>query len=74
MITTQQQNIIRYTIMCIHEFANRFALDYTEAFRYLKANGGLQFVLEQYEAEHTLSLDDAIEDMQYVCKQNGGVL
>lgn len=74
MIATTEQNVIRYTVMCIHEFANRFALDYVAAFRYLKANGGLQFILDQYEAEHTLGLEDAIEDMQHICKQNGGLL
>ena len=34
----------------------------------------LAFLKEHYEVEHTLSLDDAVEDMMLICKQNGGRL
>ncbi|MDR0306254.1 MAG: DUF3791 domain-containing protein [Chitinispirillales bacterium] len=74
MIAEKDKKIIRYAVMCVHEFGSRFELDDLSAFRYLKANGGLQFLLEQYEIEHTLGLDAAIEDMQYVCKKNGGLI
>ena len=28
---------------------------------------------ECYEAEHTVSLDDAVEDLTEICKRNGGL-
>ena len=33
---------------------------------------GLEFLNECYEAEHTVSLNDAIEDLTEVCRGNGG--
>ena len=29
---------------------------------------------ECYEAEHTVSLNDAIEDLTEICKRNGGTI
>jgi hypothetical protein len=34
----------------------------------------LIFLIECYGAEHTLSLDDAVEDLATVCRNNGGTL
>jgi hypothetical protein len=31
-------------------------------------------LIEHYEIEHTLSLDDAVDDLERVCRRNGGVL
>ncbi|MDR0948876.1 MAG: DUF3791 domain-containing protein [Lachnospiraceae bacterium] len=36
--------------------------------------GGIAFLTEHYEIEHTLSLDDAIDDLILICQKNGGVL
>ena len=33
---------------------------------------GIDFLTEHYEAEHLLSLDDAIQDLTQVCLNNGG--
>ena len=38
----------------------------------MKEYKGLEFLDECYEAEHTLSLDDAVEDLTIICKRNGG--
>jgi len=43
-----------------------------DAFNYLNDNDGIWFLVDCYEAEHTLSLDDAINDLTIVCKNNGG--
>ncbi|MCC8175857.1 MAG: DUF3791 domain-containing protein [Bacteroidales bacterium] len=59
---------------CIHKFAERFKLSLPEAFSYLYENKGLSFLDECYEAEHLLSLDDAVTDLATICRHNGGVL
>ncbi len=38
----------------------------------MKEYKGLEFLDECYEAEHTLSLDDAVEELTIICKRNGG--
>ena len=44
------------------------------AYNYLSKYSGLDFIIDCYESEHTLSIDDAVEDMHAICKRNGGEL
>ena len=44
------------------------------AFRYLQAHKALAFLMEFYDVEHMQSMDDTIDDMLIVCRQNGGTL
>jgi hypothetical protein len=66
--------ILSYVVLCIKKFAGEFNLSFIEAYRYLENYGGLQFVINHYEIEHTLSINDAIEDMQAICRKNGGLI
>ncbi len=65
---------INWTVVCVNEFARSKALNIKEAFQYLYAFGGIQFLKEHYEAEHLLSFDEAIEDLELICQRNGGNL
>lgn len=65
-------NRIEYTVMCISEFAYRYSLSYKHAYLYLKNHGGIAFLKDCYEAEHLLSIEDAIDDLTLLCKRNGG--
>ena len=65
---------INYTVVCVNEFARSKALHPRTAFLYLYNHKGIDFLKENYDIEHTLSLDDAIEDLDIICKNNGGVL
>lgn len=66
------QNRINYTVMCISEFSERHSLHPQNAYLYLKNYGGIAFLKECYEAEHLLSIEDAIDDLTLICKRNGG--
>ncbi|MDR0947252.1 MAG: DUF3791 domain-containing protein [Ruminococcus sp.] len=66
------KNLINYIIICNSEFAERYNTNDEAAFNYLYEYGGIDFLLEFYEIEHTLSLDDAIDDLTLICKKNGG--
>ena len=68
----QTKKIISYIVLCIKNFSKEFDLSFIESYRYLENFGGLQFIIKHYEIEHTLSINDAIEDMQAVCRKNGG--
>ena len=67
-------NKISYTVSCVSNFANAFNLSKKEAFSYLYNNKAIAFLKEHYDIEHTLSIDDAVEDMAEICRQNGGTL
>lgn len=68
------QNRIDYTVMCISEFSQRYSLHPQKGYLYLKAHGGIAFLKDCYDAEHLLSIEDAIDDLTAVCKRNGGNL
>ncbi|MCL2325045.1 MAG: DUF3791 domain-containing protein [Proteobacteria bacterium] len=65
---------IEWTVVCVNEFAKNFELTPRNAFHYLNAFGGIKFLMEHYVAEHMLSFDDAVDDLIFVCRQNGGGL
>lgn len=68
----KEKDIINYIVICINEFAKQFKITSKEAYVYLRDYKGIEFLKENYEAEHTLGLDDAIEDLKQVCMNNGG--
>jgi hypothetical protein len=74
VVTKQQINTINYIVICINDFAERFAMDTKTAYRFLSQFGGIDFLMQYYEIEHTLSLDEAIDDLAIICRKNGGVL
>lgn len=63
---------IYYTIACVSEFAQRYRMSEKAAFAFLEKYGGIAFVKDYYASEHTLSFDDAVDDMTRICQQNGG--
>jgi hypothetical protein len=74
MLRERDINVVRYMIVCVSEFANRFNIDDRDAFNYLKEHKAIKFLIDNYEIEHTLSLEDAVEDMIMVSRNNGGFM
>ena len=71
---TDLRKQINYAVACVSEFANKHDLSIQEAFQYLYTYKGIEFLKENYEIEHTLSLDDALDDLFIICRNNGGNL
>ena len=65
---------IHYYTMCVSAFSDRKEIKRRDAFNYLYDHHGIEFLVDCYEAEHTLSLDDAVNDLTAVCKNNGGTI
>ena len=65
-----REKMIDYIVVCINEFAAAKCITEREAFRYLYAHKGIEFLVENYEIEHTLSLVDAVSDLSLICAQN----
>ena len=74
MSAKEQSNIIEYFVCVIGAFAMRFSISNAKAYKYLSDFKGLDFLRRNYAAEHTLSIDDAIDDLTVVCNRNGGGL
>ena len=65
---------IPFLTRAIQAFASKFAMTRQAAFRYLQAHKALAFLMEFYDVEHLQSMDDTVDDMLIVCRQNGGTL
>ena len=63
---------LHYYVMCVSAFAESKGLSQRDAYNYLEKYKGIDFLEECYDAEHLLSLDDTVEDLTVVCKNNGG--
>lgn len=67
-------NINHYIVMCMGLFARKYNLTRKEACNYLSRFKGLKFIIDNYEVEHQLSMEESVEDMAAICRQNGGLL
>ena len=43
-----------------------------DAYIYLNCYKGIEFLKEFYDVEHTLSFEDALDDLATICRRNGG--
>ena len=73
-MTKETQNKITYMVYCVNGIADKFGLNIDESFSYIDKYQGLAFLDECYDAEHQLSLNQAINDIATICKRNGGYL
>lgn len=74
VMTKETSYIIEYLICCIGAFARKFKLTNAKAYQYLSSYKGLDFLIKCYEAEHTLSIEDAVDDITVICQRHGGAL
>jgi hypothetical protein len=74
IIMTELRKEINYAVACVSEFADRHNMSQQDAFQYLYKYKAIAFLKENYEIEHTLSLDDALDDLFIICRNNGGTL
>jgi hypothetical protein len=68
------KSMIHYFVLCVDEFARQKNLGPREAFQYLYEHRGISHLLEFYDVEHTLPMDDTISALTAVCRNNGGTL
>lgn len=73
-MSKDRQNLINYMVVCVNDYADRHGRSPVDSFDYLRRNKGLSFLEECYDAEHTLSLDDALDDLDKICKRHEGAL
>ncbi|MCB2340317.1 DUF3791 domain-containing protein [Clostridium estertheticum] len=74
MLKDRELNKVRYMVACVNEFVDRLNINGKEAFNYLNKHKAINFLMNNYEIEHTLSIDEAVDDMVIVSKNNGGTI
>ena len=65
---------VNYANFIIRTFAYGFKRSVPEVVKYLDEYGGLQFLLDNYEYEHTQSEYNTHMALLEVCRNNGGWL
>ena len=73
-MSKEVQYKVTYMVYCVSAFANHHGLNNKQAYSYLKRFKGITFLDECYEAEHLLSISDAVTDLTIICNRNGGAL
>ena len=68
----KKNNQIEYLVTCIGAFAEDTGIHIQEAYCYLKKFAGIDFLFEFYDIEHTLSIENAVDDLKQLCRNNGG--
>ena len=71
-MTKADRNLLDYIVVCNSEFVNRYGMHMRDAYIYLNRYKGIEFLKEFYDVEHTLSFDDALDDLAAKKKKNGG--
>ena len=67
-------NKIEYVVCCVGAFAAKFSLTNSQGYAYLRRFSGIDFLIDCYAAEHTLSIEDAVNDLTVICPKKGGNL
>lgn len=67
-------NMIEYVNCWSVLLPNRFSLTLAQSYAYLRRFRGIDFLIGCYAAEHTLPIEDAVEDIMLLCQKNGGRL
>lgn len=65
---------VPYMNACIRAFGRRFSMTTKDAYLYLRQYHGISFLVEFYDIEHLLSIEDAVDDLVLYCRNNGGYL
>lgn len=65
---------IPYTNLCIRKFAEHNNMSLDAAFTYLLTYGGMQYLVDFYDVEHTLPLEDTLNELKMTCRAAGGAV
>jgi len=63
-----------YYVMCVSAFSRVKNMSQKDAYNYLEEFKCIDFLEDCYDAEHQLSIDDAVDDLTTICKNNGGAI
>ncbi|MDE5850332.1 MAG: DUF3791 domain-containing protein [Muribaculaceae bacterium] len=68
------RDIIEYIVAVVSEFASKYNLTDSQAYRYISFHNGISFLEGNYGIIHTLDFDDAVDSVAMFCRRSGGEL
>lgn len=68
------QDHIDYLVVCVNDFADMYGMSYIQGYDYLKNHAGLDYILKNYDIEHSYPIERTMRNLVQVCQRNGGVL
>lgn len=74
VMSNLEHNKLDYIVAIISDFAKKFSLTNSQAYRYLNNYNGIDFLDRNYDVEHIYSYDDIVEDVSIFCHNKGGAL
>ena len=74
MMTKENYHWIEYVNMIIFEFANSYKMSVQKTYTFLKQYGGIDFLKEFYDVEHTENPYYTVRTLLNVCRSRGGVI
>jgi hypothetical protein len=69
-----KKKLAEFMVLSVNTFAKEKQISVSDAFAYLDKFKGIDYLQEFYDIEHTLSIDDTLEALTEICRQNGGAL
>ena len=69
-----EQDKLDYLVAVISDFALRHSLTLPQAYRYLSNYKAIDFLIRNYDIEHTLSFENVVDDVSVFCHHRGGAL
>jgi len=72
MLNKESYHWIEYVNMIIFEFASSYKLPVKQAYSYLKQYGGIGFLNEFYDVEHTENPYYTVRTLLNICRNHGG--
>lgn len=63
-----------YLVAIISDFASKFSLTPSQVYRYLSNYKAIDFLIRNYDIEHTLSFENVVDDVSVFCRNRGGAL
>lgn len=73
-MSRNENNILKFTIALVTEFAQRYGISQKQAYNYLVRFKGMAHLDEFYNVLHTQSFEDNVEVLAEVCQHHGGQL
>lgn len=68
------RDILEYIVALVSEFAEKFKLTDSQAYRYIDFYQGIKFIEDNYGIIHTLDFNEAVEDVRQYCRRKGGLI
>jgi len=73
-VSRYERNKLEYIVMCVFLYAEQKGVGVAQALSYLLDGLGIRYLVDNYDIEHTLSIEDTLDALDIVCSRNVGAI